>query len=330
LISRNVDPLTGDLTIHETDPFVPCEPQPAALPISDATCPSFGAPPVTLDRTFVQDHQGLQVKVVDHWHSNDATAHQLDAYYDDLTDDWYASLAGHESRLDFEWTCDGFKSYAAGTDIAPPPGAPATVYVQTDATTPEAGDGKSPYGALTYASAPDGIHVVRAVAPGVSSTMDWLSHYVRTIPASGDLVIEQVYSMGIDLPSVKSLAHEAEQALPSQGSAPAPCAPAADAAAGDGSPTTTDASVPAPVAPIASATAPPTAPQSVKCRVPKLRGRTLARAKRLLRHANCRLGRVTRKPIAGVRAGRVVRSTPRAGSTRPAGARVAVRVAVAV
>ena len=323
-VSRTVDALTGDLTIHETDPFVPCEPQPAALPISDATCPSFGAPPIALDRTIIQDHQGRQVHVIDHWHSNDAQPHQLDAIYDDVAYDQNAATAGHESQLDFPWTCDGFKDYPAGTDIAPPPATPATLYVRADGSTPDVGDGKNPFGALTYATPPDGIHIQMAVVPGSSGLVTWLSHYVRTIPANGDLSIEQVYSIGLDLASVQALGHEAEQASPPQGTAPSACSPPS----GDASIATTApaAAVPVPATFAASAA---TAPQSVKCRVPKLRGRTLTRAKRMLRHAHCRLGRVTRKPAVGVRDGRVLRSTPPAGTARPAGARISVRVASA-
>jgi hypothetical protein len=330
LISRNVDPLTGDLTIHETDPFVPCDPQPAALPLSDANCPAFGAAPVTLDRTIVQDHEGLQIKVVDHWHSNDAQPHQLDALYDESNYDKNWAQAGHESQLDFPCT-PAFRSYADGTDIAPWSGGPTTLYVKTDATTPEAGDGMNPFGGITYATPPTAIHVQRGAGSlATGGATDWQTRYVRTIPASGDLVITQVYSHGLDLASVQALAHEAEQALPAQGTLD--CTPPPSATPGDGStdtPATTGAADPV-TAPTGSTTpVAATTPPSVKCRVPKLRGRTLARAKRLLRHANCRLGKVRRRESTLVRAGRVLRSTPRAGATRPAGARIAVRVALA-
>ena len=59
------------------------------------------------------------------------------------------------------------------------------------------------------------------------------------------------------------------------------------------------------------------------CVVPALKGKTLARAKTALTKANCRLGKVTRKRSRG-KPGRVIGQKPRAGTTRPAGSKVAV------
>jgi DNA-binding beta-propeller fold protein YncE len=63
---------------------------------------------------------------------------------------------------------------------------------------------------------------------------------------------------------------------------------------------------------------------SARCLVPRLVHRTLAAARRVLRRANCRLGRVTRRRSASVPRGRII-------SQRPAPhRRVAVRTQVAV
>jgi hypothetical protein len=64
-----------------------------------------------------------------------------------------------------------------------------------------------------------------------------------------------------------------------------------------------------------------------QCKVPRLKGKTLRRARRALRRARCKLGRVTRP--RGARRGRrvalVVKSSrPRAGAVRTDGARVNV------
>jgi hypothetical protein len=77
-----------------------------------------------------------------------------------------------------------------------------------------------------------------------------------------------------------------------------------------------------------TATAPFTyeAPSSPLCRVPKLRGKRLKAAKRRLRAADCKVGKVTRKRGATPRTGRVVKQRPRAGSIRPAGAAVRIRL----
>jgi subtilisin family serine protease len=77
----------------------------------------------------------------------------------------------------------------------------------------------------------------------------------------------------------------------------------------------------------------PAARPAPRCVVPRLAGRTLAQARVRLRRARCRLGRVTRPRVRAPRrrgASRpapmlVVRaSSPRAGSARPAGTRVAL------
>jgi sugar lactone lactonase YvrE len=70
------------------------------------------------------------------------------------------------------------------------------------------------------------------------------------------------------------------------------------------------------------------APRVVRCRVPKLRGKTLKRSRKLLKRRHCRLGNV-KKPrgVHGKRAIRrlvVKKQSPRAGKLRPRGTRVKV------
>jgi hypothetical protein len=79
---------------------------------------------------------------------------------------------------------------------------------------------------------------------------------------------------------------------------------------------------PAPQPPVA----PPPAPPVLRCVVPRLRGRTLARARAALTRAHCRLGSVTRSFSTAVRAGRVMRQRPASGTRRVRGTRVAVVV----
>jgi hypothetical protein len=334
--SKSVDPATGDLTIHETDPFVACSPQPATYPPTDVTCPTFAAPAVTLDRTIVQDHDGLQVTFTDHWHSNDQKPHQLEAIYDDSNADANSDQAGHESSYDFPWSCSpGFKPYGNDVDIRPPAAGPVTLYIKSDATTPDTGDGKNAFGALTYATPPDAIHIQKTPASDHAPYGDWQTHYLRTVPASGDLVITQVYSHDFALASVKALAQEAEQALPPvAGAELQPCAvdpgPAADDS-GASTATTTPSETTVEAAKVSTTSLIPPAAlpaAAVKCHVPRLHGRTLRGAKRILRLAHCRLGTVTRTTRARVRPGRVVRSTPRAGTIRRAGKHIAVVVRV--
>jgi hypothetical protein len=314
--STSVNPLTGDLTIHETDPFVACTPQAATYPPSDATCPAFAAPVITLDRTIVQDHDGRQVTITDRFTSNDAQEHSLDAVYDETNEDDAAIPGtGHDSRYNFSWTGDGFTSYADGTQIAPPATAPATLFLKSDQTTPDGGDSKNPIGALTYGSTPPSEIKVNHSADHASVMGDWQERYLRTIPATGELVITHVYSFDYSLASVEALAQRVVVPAPDGGDQQDAAGPTTG---GDPLPITTASSTATP----ALAVAPP-----AKCKVPKLRGRTLRSAKRLLVNAHCRVGKLTRKASSRVRAGRVISSKPRPGSVRARGTRITLALA---
>ena len=67
---------------------------------------------------------------------------------------------------------------------------------------------------------------------------------------------------------------------------------------------------------------PPPPPPSTnpRCRVPRVVGMTLQEARKRLRKAQCRVGRVTR--LRSKRPGRVIGQAPRVGTVRPVGARV--------
>lgn len=79
------------------------------------------------------------------------------------------------------------------------------------------------------------------------------------------------------------------------------------------------------VAPPAPPPPPPPPAAKAPCVVPKLRGRTLARAKVLLARAHCRVGKLTRVR-SRVKKGIVLKQTPAPRSRRPGGAKVSLRV----
>jgi hypothetical protein len=62
------------------------------------------------------------------------------------------------------------------------------------------------------------------------------------------------------------------------------------------------------------------------CIVPQLRGKTVKRARVLLRNHDCALGRVVRLKGTGVAVGRILKSKPRAHTRHPRGTRVRVFV----
>jgi hypothetical protein len=65
-------------------------------------------------------------------------------------------------------------------------------------------------------------------------------------------------------------------------------------------------------------------PQAKKCRVPRLKGKTLAKAKRALSRAHCKLGKLSKPKGKGALL--VASSKPGKGATRPAGTRVKVKL----
>jgi large repetitive protein len=66
---------------------------------------------------------------------------------------------------------------------------------------------------------------------------------------------------------------------------------------------------------------------SPTCRVPKLKGRTLKSAKKRIRAADCRLGKLTKKEGATAKDGEVVKQVPKPGATVPANTKVKVTLA---
>jgi Glucodextranase, domain B/PASTA domain len=92
--------------------------------------------------------------------------------------------------------------------------------------------------------------------------------------------------------------------------------------------TTASVSVNRPAAPAAPAAATGVvAAKPIRCVVPRLRGKTLTTAKRLLKRAHCRLGKVVHKASTRVKPGRIVATRFKAGTRHPAGSRVRVTVA---
>jgi hypothetical protein len=381
--SKSVDPATGDLTIHEVSQFSSCSPQPTVHPPTKTSCSSF-QPVLRLDRTITTSHAGLQVVIADAWSSADGKAHEIDAWYDEQIHATNFATAGHQSLWNFSWTQDGFKTYAADTQI---PTGDGPLFIKTDGTTPNGGDGMNPIGAMTFSEPPAGF-VMREPVTQVSSNGEWQVHYSKQVPAAGRATIAQAYSHDFALADVQALEQQARTAIAAPSIAigsPVGDVSVADASitvsgtasspdghprvtvngkdvalAGDGSWTTevpldegansiaavvtnavrvgsekrltvTRSTPAAPAAdpPAPAAAAPVAAPvaKAVKCRVPKLRGKTLRRAKVLLKRAHCRIGKVTRKSSAKVRAGRVIASRPKAGSVKRAGARIPLTLA---
>ena len=65
-------------------------------------------------------------------------------------------------------------------------------------------------------------------------------------------------------------------------------------------------------------------PIQVMCKVPKLRGDSLSKARRALKGAHCALGKVSRPKHPGHKTLVIVSQSPKAGANEPAGSKVSV------
>jgi hypothetical protein len=387
-VKETVNPSSGNLTINETAPYAVCAEDRLVFPPTDQSCASFADSGVHYGRSIQTHDSGHVVTIVDHWKSVDGKAHELDAIYDDTNESSNASMAGHGGVANFTWTQDGFKDYAADTQIPVPPSAPATMLLKTDASTPNNGDNMNPIGGMIFGTKPDSLKVLNMSNPS-NSTGEWQSRYQRTIPAGGEITIAVAYVHDFGLASVQDKAQDAAAAVtpptlhvatPLDGSTvDAPSVHVAGDASsldeftvrvngnhvvadpqtggwstdvplseGDnrivvsvenviGVMTSEIVHVTRPAAPAAPAETTPAAPAAtpvvatqtkpVRCVVPKLRGKTLRNAKRLLKRAHCRLGKVSRKANAKVKPGRVVNTRFKAGTRHRAGTRIRVTLA---
>jgi hypothetical protein len=381
-----VNQANGDLTVDEKAPYTWCAEDRAVFPPTGVSCSTFADTGVAFEREIEQTHSGQMVTIVDHWKSADGKTHDLDAIYDDQAWSGNSAMVGHEGRLNFSWTPDGFTTYKKNTQMPLPSSVPASVFVKTDATVGVGGDNKNPWGAMTYGSMPSEVKVVQ-MSDTTTKVNDWSSRYRRTIPAGGEITIVTAYTDALALPDVDILEAAARKAVappalhvdePADGATvDAPTVHVAGTASsldgevavhvngtltavdqaghwvtdvplneGDnqilvsaandiGAGTNAIVHVTRPAAPVVAPTTTPTAtpvvagPAPVRCVVPKLRGKTIPKAKRLLKKAHCRLGKVSRKASKNVKPGRIVATRFKVGSRHRAGARVRVTIAKA-
>jgi hypothetical protein len=90
---------------------------------------------------------------------------------------------------------------------------------------------------------------------------------------------------------------------------------------------TTPAGTATALQPFTYATPPLTPPPTRTCTVPRLRGKTLKSAKKQIRAADCRVGKLTKKEGATAKYGEVVKQAPRPGTTVAADTKVQVTLA---
>ncbi len=199
--TESQDPATGDVTIHESEMLVQCEPSPATYPATATSCTSFASTGVRFDRTIVQGQDGRQAQITDTYTSVDGKQHAIDLRYGQ-------DFPNADSGFNFPWV-DGttYKTHAAGATEPAPPTAPASVFVNADNTLAD-GDLTSAQGAITFASKPNGFAFVPR---GLFGAVQFDVAYTRTVSAGSSVSLKTTYSWAFTVADAHSLATLAEQ-----------------------------------------------------------------------------------------------------------------------
>ncbi len=177
------DTTNGNVVIHETDNLVRC-PTGIAYPPTHATCPSFTATGVKVDRTMVQNHSGHVVFITDNYSSTNGQAHTIDVLYEN------AQYLNASKEPNIGYLLPGQSTYAAHArdETATVLARPGTIYVKN--LNADDGDPSTGQGSITYAVPPTQLAFL---SQPTSNTSDFTMHYAGTVPASGALTYKFGY-----------------------------------------------------------------------------------------------------------------------------------------
>jgi hypothetical protein len=355
--SYAVDAGTGNMVIHESDPLVKCSD--ATYPPTPASCATLVSTGVTDNRTISQDHDGHLSTITDEFSSTDGAAHSLDLLWEN--DQQFHTGAGDSAQLAFQFPGQtGFAKHSAGDTVALP-ATPGTILIHMDGAAdgdPTTGQGAIVYdrpadaatfiysqplvdefnlhqtgtvpagGSTTFRVAYAQGYTAGSVAALAAGAADQFSAPTVQIssPANGTVVhapTVTVSGTATDNVGVSSLTvggHAVPVGAGGAWSTTVALSSGANtiaAVAHDAAGNTGQAQVAVTYAPT---TTPP--PAKLSCKVPKLKGKTLAAAKKALKKAHCAPGKTSRKRSKTVRKGRVISTKPKAGKKLANGAKV--------
>lgn len=202
-ISREFDPATGLVVIHETDPMAVCAPEPAVFPPTASSCSSLVPAGVSLVRTWQTEDSGAVVSLTDNWMSTDGASHPLAVLYDNRMQ----SAGGGSAGFLFP-ASSAFSDFATGSTVTLPPG-PGSIYYAEDRATPTGGDGQNPFAALSYDIAPSGPVTFTGSDVAGGDTSSFVMPYRRTIPAGGSFTLRMSFAQDLALTEAQEQAGEA-------------------------------------------------------------------------------------------------------------------------
>lgn len=188
--TRSQDAATGNVALLDSEGIVVCS---NGNTRASGDCTAFQDSHVKVNRTVEIDHDGQQQVVTDVFTSTDGNAHGLDGIYEN---DTTTDTSG--------WQFPGDASYStrtAGTTVAVPDAAPQSVLVRYDASD-DSESVDNPRGAITEGAKPDSYRFLYDGSLGIG--------YTRTVPATGSLVIKQVFSTAVSNGDLAALRADAE------------------------------------------------------------------------------------------------------------------------
>ena len=193
-----VDPHTGNLEVHETDPLVKCTDP--TFPPTQQTCPTLVSTGVTDHRTITTDHDGHLIWITDAFTSTDGQSHSLDLEWEN-DNQFHAYGNGDSTQLEYEFPgASGYSTHTQG-DTVSLPNTPGTIFVRMHGAAD--GDMSTGQGAIVYDRP-----LSQAIFYRVS-TPDWegvLLHQTATVPAGSSMQIRFAYVEDYQSANVASLA----------------------------------------------------------------------------------------------------------------------------
>jgi hypothetical protein len=202
--SYSVDPHTGNLVIHESDPVVKCAD--STYPPTTTSCATFVPTGVTDYRTMTQDHDGHVCWITDVFKNTDGKKHSLDLQWDNFQR--FHSSTGDSTQLAYEFPGQStFATHATNDTVTLPAGAPRTILVKMNGAAD--GDTATGQGAIVY-DRPATTAIFHNVA---TYAEDFTLQQKTTVPAGGSTTFRFAYVQDFHAANVASLARTATKAF---------------------------------------------------------------------------------------------------------------------
>jgi hypothetical protein len=194
-VAVSTDPATGNQTIRESEIIVKCAPDQATWPVNPATCTSFTAAGVRLDRSITQNANGRLATIIDSWTSTDGKAHKLNAVYENGSTDGAAFA--------FPWLTPSYTLYSTNFQVPPSPTSPFTYFAKYASAAD--GDVRHDQGAAVVQLSTEAIAMK-------SPTSVWVQED-RGVPAAGVLTMAFAYAWGATTAEVTAAAAAVQPTL---------------------------------------------------------------------------------------------------------------------